>query len=277
MKQKFLHIEGGQVCYYEANENAPQTLFFLHGNSGSSTTWRKQVNDPSLSNFRLVVFDLLGHGHSSKSVKPEEDYTPIGTAKIMAGVIKNLANGSPFILVGFSYATNLVAEMMNFNVSPLGIVLISLCCLGQNFGPDKVFKLSDTPSLFFYNETDLNTVENFMASYVKEPGDATLLTDDYFRTDPQFRPVLMKAASEGKISDEILALQESATPLCIINGALDQMFYPGYIIESNLCFWKGNITVLEDAGHFVVLDQPTEVNKLISTYAKDVFTPARVS
>jgi pimeloyl-ACP methyl ester carboxylesterase len=277
MKQKFLHIHQCEICYYEANDNARQTLFFIHGNSGSSTTWRKQVNDPALSGYRLILIDLPGHGHSSKSPNPEEDYTPIGTAKITAQVITTLTNGHPFILVGFSYATNLVAEMMNFKVAPLGIVLISLCCLGQNFGPDKVFKPSASPNPLFYNETDLNKVEHFMTSNVKEPGDTTLLSYDYFKTDPQFRPVLMKAASEGKISDEILALQESATPLCIINGALDKMFYPTYIMESNLCFWKGKITVLEGAGHFVVLDKPTEVNKLVSAYAKDVFKPARVS
>jgi pimeloyl-ACP methyl ester carboxylesterase len=277
MKQKFLHIDQGQICYYETNEDAPKTLFFIHGNSGSSAIWKDQVNDPSLSSFRLVLVDLPGHGNSLRSRNPEEDYTPIGTAKMIAEVITTLANGSPFILIGLSYGTNLVAEMMNFNVSPLGIVLISLCCLGQDFGPDKVFKPSDTPNLLFYNETDPNTVEDFMASQLRVSEIESDLADDYFRSDLQFRPTLMKAATEGKISDEILALQKTNIPLCIINGAADKMFNPTYILESSLRFWKGNINVLEDAGHFVHLDKPAEVIKLISAYAQEVFTQVHVS
>jgi pimeloyl-ACP methyl ester carboxylesterase len=54
------------------------------------------------------------------------------------------------------------------------------------------------------------------------------------------------------------------------------MFYTDYIKNSNLCFWKGDITVLENAGHFVHLDKPAEVNNIIADYAKEIFKPIHV-
>src|SRR5215203_1173103 len=277
MDQKFIKVDGFSLAFIENNPNAQQTIFFIHGNSGSSATWNKQLNDPLFSEYRLTAFDLPGHGASSKSSNPESDYTPINTAKILAEAISVLSNTAPFVLVGISYGTNIIAEMMELNINPSGIVLMGLCCLGNDFGIDKVFKQMDTPNIYAYNETERKVVEGFISSFTEEPKDANFLVDDYFKTDEQFKPALMKAAAEGKFSDEIAALEKNAIPICIVNGASDKMFYPDYIKKSNVHFWRKDIVVLEKAGHFVHLDKPAEVNQIILAYAQAVFTPAHAS
>jgi pimeloyl-ACP methyl ester carboxylesterase len=277
MEQKFVEVDGFSIAYVEKNPNAHQIIFFIHGNSGSSATWQKQMNDPLLSEYRQIAFDLPGHGASSNSSNAEEDYTPVNTAKILAEGVSLLSNAAPYILVGISYGTNIIAEMINLGIIPSGIVLMGLCCLGKNFGMDKVFKQMDTPNIYVYNEKDRNKAECFMVSFVESPNDVKSLVDDYFETDEQFKPTLMKAAAEGKFVDEIGALGKTGIPICIVNGALDKMFYPDYIKNSNLDFWKGNITILKNAGHFVHLDKPVEVNQIISAYAKEVFRSGHAS
>jgi surfactin synthase thioesterase subunit len=196
--QKFISVNGLRLSYLEKNSTAAKTIFFLHGNSGSSATWKKQINDPLFSEYRRVAIDLPGHGDSLKSDHPEEDYSPIGTAKILAETISLLSNNTPYLLIGISYGTNLIAEVINFNLNPAGIVLMGLCCLGENFGMDKVFKQMDAPNIFSYNEMDRKTVEHFIASFVEVNEDEKSLVDDYFKTDEQFKPELMKAAANNR-------------------------------------------------------------------------------
>ena len=88
-----------RLSYYENNTAGPSILFFIHGNSGSGKTWSKQVGDDLLSEYRLIAFDLPGHGRSSHSDHPDDDYSPIGTAKILSEAIKKLAGRQPFILI----------------------------------------------------------------------------------------------------------------------------------------------------------------------------------
>ncbi|HET7733512.1 MAG TPA: alpha/beta hydrolase [Paludibacter sp.] len=276
MEKKRIQVGNFSIAYFEQNAEAKQTIFFLHGNSGSSLTWRKQINDPLFSSYRQIAIDLPGHGESSKSIDPERDYAPITTARILTEVISTLSKDDPYILAGFSYSTNLIGEMLTFDINPSGIVLMGLCCLGKDFGMEKVFKPSELPSIFFYNERDRRVVEHSIKENVRSQEDIDMITNDYFKTDEQFRPALMKAAGEGNISDEILSLKTTGLPLCIINGALDRLAYPDYIQRAELSFWRGGITILSEARHFVPLDMPAEVNNLIASYAKEVFTPAHV-
>jgi pimeloyl-ACP methyl ester carboxylesterase len=274
MQPKFIDINGLSIAYIEKNRASQHSIFFIHGNSGSSATWKKQIDDPLFSQYRIIAFDLPGHGASSKSFDPGKDYTPIDTAKIIAKGISVLSNTAPFILVGISYGTNIIAEMINADLNPSGIVLMGTCCIGENFGMEKVFKPMDTP-IFSYNEKDRKIINDVIDSLVNDPIDAQSIVTDYLKTDEQFKPMLMKGAADGKISDEITTLKNTRIPICIINGALDKMFYPDYIKNADLVFWKKDIAILENAGHFVHLDKPAEVNNIISTYAKEIFTTIR--
>ena len=125
-------IEAGQVslAYLEKNPQFEKTVYFIHGNSGSCRTWRKQFCYEFFNSYRLIAFDLPAHGQSSASDNPTHDYSPITTGQIIATAIKNLANDNSYALVGFSYGTNVIAEALNHNLKPAGIVLNASCVIG---------------------------------------------------------------------------------------------------------------------------------------------------
>ncbi len=124
MKQKRLAIQQLTISYIDANEDSDKIIFFIHGNSSSSKTWFRQMTYKSFSNFRLIAFDLPGHGESSHSKNPADEYSAIATGKVMAEAVNILSGKNRFILAGFSYGTNVVAEMLLNGVHPAGIVLI---------------------------------------------------------------------------------------------------------------------------------------------------------
>ncbi len=134
-----IDINGFEISYIEEHPAAGKILFFIHGNSSAASSWYKQFESPLFSRYRLIAFDLPGHGYSSHSQDPANDYSPLGTAKILAKAIETLAADISYILIGFSYGTNLIAEMLNYGLNPKGIVMVGMCCIGEAYGLDKVF------------------------------------------------------------------------------------------------------------------------------------------
>lgn len=278
MKQKFLEIGQGKISYYEANENARCTLFFIHGNSGSSLMWSKQFSGSLREDYRLVAIDLPGHGDSFHSKNPIEDYSPLGTAKILSSVITYLATNNQFILIGFSYGTNLIAEMINYGIRPGGIVLIGSCVLGNNHGMGKVFLQNEQPSIFFYNENDRKVIERwFFANLIKpDKNDFQNVKNGYLKVSPEFKPVLFKAAGEGNLSDEIQLLHQLNIPVLILFGVRDGLVNINYLDDFPFPVWQNHIYKLSDAGHWVNIDEAEEFNSIVSNYVQKMFKLSRV-
>lgn len=271
--KKSINVEGISIAYVEKHPAASHILYFIHGNSGSSGTWEKQLSDPLLEAYHLIAFDLPGHGDSSHSAKPDVDYSPLGTAKILARAIIELSGLKPYILIGFSYGTNLIAEILGHNVTPKGICMIGMCCIGEQCPMENVFKRGEQPSVFFYNEDNREMVYDFIEQCLFDKADAIMLTENYFRTDTRFRLALMQTAANGQLTDEIATLQKYTVPLCMIFGKHDNLINAAYLDDSGLPFWRNKINFIEIAGHFVQLDKPKAVTQILINYANEVFIP----
>lgn len=273
MKSEFIEVDGLNIHYVEKNKEGTAIIFFIHGNSGSSRMWQKQLESAVFQQYRLIAIDLPGHGKSSASHNPDKNYSPIGTAKIMSEAIRKLAGVNPYILIGFSYGTNIVAEMLNHEIAPNGIVLIASCVLGNGCGMHKVFVQDDTPSITFYNETDKSYIEKwFAAKLISATEQETQnLAVDYLNVSPEFKPALFKTAGEGKISDEILALEKFNVAVCVVFGANDTLVNVDYLDGLPFPVWRNQIYKLSNAGHWVNIDNPNNLNQLVIEYAEQIF------
>ncbi|MBB1287358.1 alpha/beta hydrolase [Flavisolibacter sp. BT320] len=275
--RKSINIDHNFLSYLEKNEAGATTIFFIHGNSGSARTWNSQLNSSLLSSYRLIAIDLPGHGDSFRSEDPGKDYSPPATAKLLATTITILRQNKPFILVGFSYGTNLIAEMLQHEIRPDGICMIGMCCVGQLQPMNMVFKLESPPPVFFYNEKNKSVITCSIENMLVEKDNTTFLADDYQDTDPFFRLCLMQAAANGNVSDEIELLQNFQIPICVVFGVNDTLINIDYLQDSILMMWEKKIFQIEAAGHFVHLDKQEEVNRLIQVYANEQFTRCRDS
>lgn len=79
---------------------APEILF-IHGLRQSRLSWDRQFDDPALSSFRMVRFDLRGHGDSDKPASPEAYADLDRWADDLAAVIEGTKLRRP-VLVGWS-------------------------------------------------------------------------------------------------------------------------------------------------------------------------------
>ncbi|MDE0799205.1 MAG: alpha/beta fold hydrolase [Rhodospirillaceae bacterium] len=87
------------------NPNGP-ALLFIHGYSQSILSWKRQLDDPALqAKYRMVAFDLRGHGASGKPWPPD-DYESRDWGGDVATVMSTQNLESP-VLIGGSVMTDI--------------------------------------------------------------------------------------------------------------------------------------------------------------------------
>ncbi|MET0406281.1 MAG: alpha/beta hydrolase [Cystobacter sp.] len=84
----------------QGDPQAPE-IVFIHGLRQSRLSWDKQFADPALAGFRLVRFDLRGHGDSDKPASPDAYADSKLWADDLAAVIAGAKLRRP-VLVGWS-------------------------------------------------------------------------------------------------------------------------------------------------------------------------------
>ena len=106
IKKASITVKGIQLSYLVQNETAENTIFFIHGNSISADSWKKQLNSELLRAYRLIALDLPAHGDSDASLHPDEDYNLPGLAAYIAETVRQLVPKQPYILAGLSLGAN---------------------------------------------------------------------------------------------------------------------------------------------------------------------------
>jgi pimeloyl-ACP methyl ester carboxylesterase len=95
----------GINLYYEIHGEG-QPLLFIHGLGSSARDWEFQVDEFSKS-YRVITFDLRGHGQSDKPAGP---YTMSMFAADTVGLLKALGIDSPHV-VGLSLGGGVAFQM----------------------------------------------------------------------------------------------------------------------------------------------------------------------
>ncbi len=271
MCKKFIDARGMRIAYSEINPEAGQTVFFIHGNSGSHRTWNKQLNSELFNNYHLVAFDLPGCGESLIPAGIEWDYSPLSTGEIIAEAIKQIAESKPYCLVGFSYGTNVLSETLSHSVTPAGISLLGSCIIGDGIGFDKLLVPGDNIS--FHDELSTESVKQFLSGVLKSNYDNEIIihTEDFFLAKPPFRSALGQSIIQGKHSDGIALLKNQAIPVQLIFGKEDNLIQINYLDEMPFVIWKNEIYKLPGAGHYLQNDQPDFFNQLLAEYLEERF------
>ena len=90
------------------NPNGPEILF-IHGFSQSHMSWMRQVNSDLAKEFRLVTYDLRGHGNSDKPLDPARYRDSKAWGDEVQAVMDAAGLKRP-VLVGWSYAGRVLSD-----------------------------------------------------------------------------------------------------------------------------------------------------------------------
>ncbi len=259
-----------RISYIEQNPESLKTIFFIHGNSTSSATWKKQFSSELFAAYRLVAIDLPAHGSSDASSDPKRDYTLAGLASIVTEFVQELEMG-PYILCGSSLGTNILAEMIPFGIDPNGILFAGPSLMGAGLGMDKIAIPGVNITPLLKDESTLEAVIQYanISSISTDPNDLEIFKTDFNKVKSPFRSFFNNSIFSGNLGDEIKQVNSISCPLAWVFGADEKLVDPNYLDEVDVPKWREKVFKIPGASHFVNVDQPEEFNKILAEFVKD--------
>lgn len=272
MTTHHLTIKDIRISYIEQNPSSLKTIFFIHGNSTSSETWKKQFNNELLKGYRLVAIDLPAHGSSEASPEPDRDYTLAGLASIVTEFIQELEMG-PYILCGSSLGTNILAEMIPFGIDPSGMFFSGPCLMGKGVGMEKIAIPGADISALLKDESPIEAVLNYgkLICHSTDPEDLEIFNTDFNKVQSPFRSVFINSIFSGNLGDEIKQVNSISCPLAWVFGADEKVVDTNYLNEIDVPKWKEKVFKIPGAGHLVNVDQPEAFNKILADFAGECY------
>lgn len=103
--------DGVSIAVQEGGDPNGQPIIFIHGLLGSHLSWEKQLNEPALQRYRLITFDMRGHGLSGHPDRADAYSNGRLWADDLASVIAGSKVRQP-VLVGWSLGAAVISNYL---------------------------------------------------------------------------------------------------------------------------------------------------------------------
>lgn len=103
--------DGVSIAVQEAGDPNGSPLIFIHGLLGSHLSWEKQVNSPALQRYRLISYDMRGHGVSDQPKNADAYSDGQRWADDLAAVIAGSGVKQP-VVVGWSLGAAVITNYL---------------------------------------------------------------------------------------------------------------------------------------------------------------------
>ncbi|MCG8334650.1 MAG: alpha/beta hydrolase [Proteobacteria bacterium] len=246
--------DGSQISYEVYGDKKP-TLIFIHGWSCDSRYWRNQTSYFS-RNFRVVLVDLAGHGHSNAIRK---NYTMRAFGEDVQAVTEAV-KGQGVILIGHSMGGAVIAEaalLMPKRVKGL-IGVDTLENIEYALSQDK-FKQMIGPL-----QKDFQTGTRQFAEMMISPETSSHLRHwipaDMSSAQPAAALSAMKSYLSTFVSGEAARIFENIRiPVITVNADMWPINYEG----NRRHMFSFDAIVIKGSDHFLMLTRPDEFNRAL--------------
>lgn len=250
----------------QGDPQAPEILF-IHGLRQSRLSWDKQFADPALAKFRLVRFDMRGHGDSDKPAALDAYSDARLWADDVAAVIAGAKLRRP-VLVGWSLGGYVVGAYLRFHggAQVAGINLVSGV---TKLSPDLLTPLagsfSQTTISHDLAERTAATADFLSACFHKAPSDVEL------QRMLVVNGMTARAVYEGFLKTETTDLEPFFKayngPILLTHGQHDRLVRMA-MSERIRDLRPGNrLSVYDDSGHSAFYEEPARYGQELASFA----------
>lgn len=271
MRKKRIKVKGKEVSYYESRDSG-RPVVFVHGMSSSSAIFIRQLIDSVLSyQFRFIALDLIGHGSSEFSDKPEEDYTIAGLSDFLIH-FNNEMNLKNAVYVGHNTGANIILEAFNKLNNPQGLVMLSAVPFSNPIS-DEIYLKNTFPDLFSKAGIDDSEVHQLAGYFVEEKTKYPDFIPEIIRkADLKTREFLFESIKKGKFKDQLKIIKEITVPVAVYYGEYDQIINFDYLNSIDIpTIWRNLIQIIRDVGHILFYENPADFNISFETYLHTIF------
>ena len=253
-------------------EDGPPILF-IHGWSMSHLCWAKQYESALAGEFRLVAYDLRGHGMSEAPLEPEHYTDGQLWADDVAAIIGQLGLERP-VLVGWSYGGFIICDYVRAHgqdrIAAIDFVAAAVtlgdAAFGTLIGPGFLDHFADATS------DDLPTSIQGMRALVRAfpvkpfpPDEVETLLASSMAVPAQIRSNLMAREIDG---DDVLPTFE--VPLLVTQGRSDTGVLPAMAEHVLATCPTAEPSWYEAVGHTAHLEDPDRFNRELAALTRRV-------
>lgn len=260
--------DGTRLSVQEWGNPQGPAVVFVHGIAQSQLAFGRQMREPLISKYRLITYDLRGHGESDKPLK-EEAYT---SGKRMSDDLQAVINATKAdkpVLVGWSLGGIVVAQYL----SDYGDQGIS----GVNFAGARIAQppgqAARMPGGAFLRdmlvpqlERNIRATANFVRACVAAPlarEDFELMLGYNMASPVHARAATLKWSGGTNFAQALLAIK---VPVLISHGRQDQVISPAVADEAHRLLKTSRLSWYDTAGHSVFFEDAPRFNAELAAF-----------
>jgi non-heme chloroperoxidase len=254
------------------NADGPPVLF-IHGWSQSHLCWAKQYQSALAEEFRLVAYDLRGHGMSEAPLGPEHYTDSKLWADDVAAIIEQLRLDRP-VLVGWSYGGFIICDYVRAHGQDrigavdlvAGAVTLGPAAFGTLIGPGFLDHFADATADDL--PTNIRAIRALLKGFPVRPfppDDVETLLCSSMTVPAQIRANLAARQIDG---DDVLRTLK--VPLLVTHGRLDTVVLPAMADHVLATCPTAEPSWYEGVGHTAHLEQPERFNRELAALTRRV-------
>ena len=246
-------------------------ILFIHGLSQNHLCWAKQYESALAGEFRLVAYDLRGHGMSQAPPEPEHYTDEALWADDVAAIIQQLGLERP-VLVGWSYGGFVICDYLRDHgqdrIAAIdfagAVVSLGGAAFGTLIGPGFLDHFPDATA------DDLPTNIRGMRGLVKgwpakpyPPGEVETLLCSAMVVPARIRANLAAREIDG---DDVLRTLE--VPLLVSHGRADTVVLPAMADHVLATCPTAQASWYDGVGHTPFMEQPERFNRELANLTR---------
>lgn len=213
--------DGVEIAVQESGNPEGKPIVFIHGLLGSRLNWEKQTNSPELQQYRMITYDLRGHGQSDKPDDAEAYREGRRWADDLAAVLKASHAKKP-VVVGWSLGgvviSNYLAAYGDANVGGMvyvdGVIELSSALITSH--PEVYAGLASDDL-----KTHLVAVRTFLAlCFQTQPDTATF---ERLLSNAAMASWVMTKTVPSMTVDVVDGLPQAKVPVWLLYGGKDNL------------------------------------------------------
>jgi pimeloyl-ACP methyl ester carboxylesterase len=270
-KDSIVATSFGRIAVRDSGGDAPAALL-IHGNSSNKDIFARQFESDLAKSYRLLAFDLPGHGQSEDAADPVKCYSLSAYADLAVELLGQLSVKEAAVL-GWSLGGHIGLELTTRFAGLKGLMIvgappISLADFAVGFLPGPAAPLSGQE---VFSDADVATYAR-ATSWAHGDLDPAIVAG-VRRTDGRARSHLFAALASGAPFDHRHIAGTATAPLAILNGGDDPLVNVGFfptVTYANL--WEGVLFVVPGVGHAAFREASEVFNPLFARFLASVLT-----
>ena len=239
-------------------------ILFIHGWSQNHLCWVKQYESALADKFRLVAYDLRGHGMSEAPLEPEHYTEDQLWADDVAAIVEELRLDR-VVLVGWSYGSLVICDYLRAyghdRVAAIdfveGLVKLGEAAFGTLIGPGFLdhFVAATADDL----PTNIQAMRSFVRACIVQP-----VPDDELETAVCWNVVVPAAVRANLAMRELDyddVLRALVVPLLVTQGRADSVVLPAMAEHVLATCPTAEASWYDGVGHVPHLEEPKRFNR----------------